>query len=75
MRQQKRPTLEAKETYSGGKRDLLWRQKRPTLEAKETYTGGKRDLNPNPTCSLLSSSSEARLLNTKMHVACLGFRV
>jgi len=24
VRQQKRPTLEAKETYSGGKRDLLW---------------------------------------------------
>jgi hypothetical protein len=34
----------AKETYSGGKRDLLRRQKRPTLEAKETYSGGKRDL-------------------------------
>jgi hypothetical protein len=34
----------AKETYSGGKRDLLRRKKRPTLEAKETYSGGKRDL-------------------------------
>jgi len=34
----------AKETYSGGKRDLLRRQKRPTLEAKETYSGGQRDL-------------------------------
>jgi hypothetical protein len=32
---QKRPTMEAKETYYGGKRDLLWRQKRPTMEAKE----------------------------------------
>ncbi len=32
---QKRPTMEAKETYYRGKRDLLWRQKRPTKEAKE----------------------------------------
>jgi hypothetical protein len=37
----KRPNVEAKETYCGGKRDLLWRQKRPTVEAKETYYGGK----------------------------------
>ena len=33
---QKRPTVEAKETYYGGKRGLLQRQKRPTMEAKET---------------------------------------
>jgi hypothetical protein len=31
---QKRPTIEAKETYYRDKRDL---QKRPTIEAKETY--------------------------------------
>ena len=30
-------TIEAKETYYRGKRDLLQRQKRPTIEAKETY--------------------------------------
>ena len=41
---QKRPTIEAKETYYRGKRDLLQRQKRPTIEAKETYYRGKRDL-------------------------------
>jgi hypothetical protein len=29
--------MEAKETYYGSKRDLLWKQKRPTMEAKETY--------------------------------------
>jgi hypothetical protein len=28
---QKRPTIEAKETYYTGKRDLLYRQKRPTI--------------------------------------------
>jgi len=39
-----RPTIEAKETYYRGKRDLLKRQKRPTIEAKETYCRGKRDL-------------------------------
>ena len=42
--QKKRPTIEAKETYYRGKRDLLQRQKRPTIEAKETYYRGKRDL-------------------------------
>jgi len=36
--------MEAKETYYGSKRDLLWKQKRPTMEAKETYYGSKRDL-------------------------------
>jgi hypothetical protein len=41
---QKRPTIEAKETYYRGKRDLLQRQKRPTIDAKETYYRGKRDL-------------------------------
>ena len=40
IKRQKRPTMEAKETYYGGKRDLLW----PTMAAKETYYGGKRDL-------------------------------
>ena len=44
MQRQKRPNIEAKETYYTGKRDLLYRQKRPTLEAKETYYRGKRDL-------------------------------
>jgi hypothetical protein len=41
---QKRPTIEAKETYHRGKRDLLQRQKRPTIEAKEIYYRGKRDI-------------------------------
>jgi len=36
--------MEAKESYYGGKGDLLERQKRPTIEAKETYYRGKRDL-------------------------------
>jgi len=44
LKRQKRPTIEAKETYYRGKRDLLQRQKRPTTEAKETYYRGKRDL-------------------------------
>jgi hypothetical protein len=43
-KRQKRPTIEAKETYYGGKRDLLWMQNRPTIESKETYYRGKRDL-------------------------------
>jgi len=44
LERQKRPTIEAKETYYRGKRDLLWRQKRPTIETKETYYRDKRDL-------------------------------
>jgi hypothetical protein len=60
----KRPTVEAKETYCGGKRDLLWRQKRPTVEAKETYCGGKRDLlwrQKRPTMEAKVSKSECEL--------------
>ena len=34
---QERLTIEAKETYYRGKRDLLQMQKRPTIDAKETY--------------------------------------
>jgi hypothetical protein len=45
---QRRPTVEGKETYCRGKRDLLWRpprkqkrrtrdQERPNVEANETY--------------------------------------
>jgi hypothetical protein len=37
-------SIQPKETYYRGKRDLLQRQKRPTTEAKETYYRGKRDL-------------------------------
>jgi hypothetical protein len=37
LQRQKRPSIEAKETYYRGKR-------RPTTEAKETYYRGKRDL-------------------------------
>jgi hypothetical protein len=37
----KRPTIEAKETYYGGKRDLLERQKTMVLQL---YYRGKRDL-------------------------------
>jgi hypothetical protein len=32
-----RPTIEAKETYYRGKRDLIWR--RPTIEATEKKIG------------------------------------
>jgi len=41
---QKRPTIEAKEPYYRGKRDLLYRQKSPTIEAKDPYYRCKRDL-------------------------------
>jgi hypothetical protein len=34
---QKRPIMQAKETYYAGKRDLLCRQKKPIMQAKETY--------------------------------------
>jgi hypothetical protein len=34
--------MEAKETYYGGKRDLLWMQKRPTMEAKDCFAVGAK---------------------------------
>jgi hypothetical protein len=47
--------MEAKETYYGGKRDLLWRQKRPAMEAKETcYIEAKE------TCSLFGERQKER---------------
>jgi hypothetical protein len=34
--------MEAKETYYGGKRDLLWRQKRPTKVGREECGVGRQ---------------------------------
>jgi hypothetical protein len=49
LKRQKRPTIEAKETYYRGKTNLSWRADRDVnkvlrIETKETYYRGKRDL-------------------------------
>ena len=41
---EKRPTIEGKEAYDRGEKDLLQRKKRPSIEGKEAYDRGKRDL-------------------------------